>query len=284
MKTGLEIKNLSKSYKTFALEKVSFKLPKGAIMGLIGENGAGKTTLLNAILGVTPYNSGEILVDGNEQNEMATKETIGFVPDANFFQDYLRPNELGKIMSGVYRQWNTKEYKEYLQAFSIDESKKIKELSLGMKKKLLLATALCHNAKLLVLDEMMNGLDPVARSEIRDILMDYIQDEEHSVLISSHITEDLEKISDYITLLHNGKIVLCQNKDTLLQQYGILKCGKQEFSEIASSDYIGFRTNTFGCEALVRDRFAIEKKYKNAVIDNVKLEDIMIFMARSEKA
>lgn len=285
MELGLEIKNLTKHYDSFSLNQVSIKLPKGSIMGLIGENGAGKTTLIKAILGATGYEQGEILINGKSLSidDTATKETIGFVPDANFFHDFLSPREVGKVMQGIYKHWDFAQYKAYLERFSIAENKKIKTLSLGMKKKLLIATALCHNAKLLILDEMMNGLDPVARSDIRDLLMEFIQEEDCSIFISSHITEDLEKICDYITLIQNGTVFLSQNKDNLMQQYGILKCGKNEFAGIDKADYLSFRENGFGYEALVSNRNLIEKKYQNILIDKASLEDIMIFLARGEK-
>lgn len=284
MKCSVEVKGLTKRYSAFSLEQISFGLPQGSIMGLIGKNGSGKTTLLNAILGVVPYEEGEVLINGKSQFEnVFQKEDIGFVPDAHFFNDILTPQEIGKIMKGIYRQWDEKQYADCLEKFSLQANKKMKELSLGMKKTLLISVALSHQPKLLLLDEVMNGLDPVARSEIRDIMLDFIQDEEHSILISSHIMEDLEKICDYITLIHNGKVVLSRNKDCLLSQYGILKCGKTELENIEPADYIGVRENAYGYEALVNDRVGIQKKYRELLIDSVSLEDIMIFLAREEQ-
>ena len=285
MEFSLETKNLTKHFESFSLEKVSIQLPKGSIMGLIGENGSGKTTLLNTLLGVSKYDEGEIYVHGKNINEnnTAAKELIGFVPDANFFPDSLQPNQIGKIMKGVYGGWNEKLFESYLDRFAIPKTMGIKKLSLGMKKKLLIAVSLSHQAKILLLDEVMNGLDPVARSDIRDILMEFIQDEECSILISSHIMEDLEKICDYITLIHNGKVAVSRNKDILLEEYGILKCSKKDFEGVDEKDYISCRHNAFGFEALVADRFGTKKKYGHLLVDEVGLEDIMVFLARSER-
>lgn len=285
MNNNIEVRNLTKRYDAFALEQINLTVPKGCIMGLIGKNGSGKTTLLNAILGVTGYEEGEIYINGsgNQQNSQQ-HEQIGFVPDANFFNDNLTPQEIGKIMKGIYRQWDEKQYFDYLKEFALDANKKMKALSLGMKKKLLIAVALSHHAKILILDEVMNGLDPVARSEIRDMMLSFLQDEECSIFISSHIMEDLEKVCDYITLIDQGKVVLSCNKDYLLNQFGVLKCGKKEFETIDPSDYVSYRENAFGYEALVNDRIAMQKRYKHLVIDNVQLEDIMIFFARGDKS
>ena len=213
----LEIHHLSKDYGTFRLEDVSFSLPRGVIMGLIGENGAGKSTTINCILGEVQKSGGEITLFGQAQaaSEKENKDRIGVVFDENHFPDLFTPKELGQVMAGVYSHWDWAAYHAFLARFSLREDQKIKDFSKGMKVKLAFAVALSHGAELLILDEATSGLDPIVRDEVLDLLLDFVQDERHGVLVSSHITSDLEKVADYITFLHQGKLVFTPGKGSV---------------------------------------------------------------------
>ena len=231
MENILEVKNLSKKYDGFELKDVSINLPKGSIMGFIGENGAGKTTTIKAILNILNDYTGEIKIFNldNKQNEKQIKEDIAVVLDDSFLSEYLNPNDINKIMKEIYIKWDEKLYFEYLNTFKLSKDKMIKDFSSGMKMKLKIITALSHHPKLLILDEPTSGLDPVARNEILDLFQDFIQDEEHGVLVSTHITSDLEYIADYITFINSGEIIFTKTRDELLDSFGIVKCSKEEF-------------------------------------------------------
>lgn len=209
MVSALQITDLTKEYPGFKLDHVSFTLPQGTIMGLIGENGAGKSTTINAILDLIKRDEGSVTFWGEElsENPRQLKENIGVVFDGINFYETLTPAKVGKISAAAYRQWNPAAYKDYLDKFQLPSNQEIKTFSKGMKMKLCIANALSHDSKLLILDEATSGLDPVMRDDILDIFLDYIQDENHSILMSSHITTDLEKIADYVTFIHEGKIV-----------------------------------------------------------------------------
>lgn len=285
MEPVIEVENLCKEYESFRLQNVSFKLPKGSIMGFIGENGAGKTTTIKLILNLISRQSGKIKVMNmdNIHDEKRMKEDIGVVFDESYFHENLTPNEISKVLRFIYRRWDEKLYQGYLKQFNIPADKTIKQLSKGMKMKLSIATALSHHPKVLILDEATSGLDPVMRNEILDLFMEFIQDEEHAILISSHIINDLEKIADYITFIHEGKIVLSEQKDVLLQSYGICKCGQRDFDQMAREDRIGVRKNQFGYEVLVKAKSHIRRKYPSMMIEPCSLEDIMLFYVRGEK-
>lgn len=279
MEYNLQIEGLSKQYDNFKLNNISFNLPKGCIMGFIGENGAGKTTTINLLLNLIKKDSGNIKIFGldNIQKEKEIKEQIGVVLDESFFHNNLKPTDISKIMKNTYKTWDNALFNQYLRKFKIPENKIIKELSKGMRAKLEIATALGHKPKLLILDEATSGLDPVIRNEILDIFLDFIQDEENSILISSHITSDLEKVADYITFIHDGNIIFCETKDNLIYSYGILKCGLGDFDKIDKGDYISYRKNNFGYEFLVKNKQEAKYKYKNYIVDNINIEDIMLF-------
>ncbi|MGN9163767.1 ABC transporter ATP-binding protein [Tissierellaceae bacterium HCP3S3_D8] len=281
----LSVENLSKKYNGFHLKDVGFNIPKGSIVGLVGENGAGKTTTIKLILNLIKRDSGSIKILGldNIENEKEIKERIGVVLDENYFHDNLRPVDISRIMKSIYNNWNEDIFFEYLVKFKIPKDKIVKEFSKGMKMKLSIAAALCHDPQLLILDEPTGGLDPVVRSEILDIFLDFIQDEEKSILFSTHITSDLDKIADYIIFIHDGKIVFNEDKDELVDNYGIIKCGAEDFNRLEKSDIVGYRKNKFGYEVLVNNRREVENKYKNLVIDSVNLEDIMLFYIRGER-
>ncbi len=282
---SLVVDNVSKKYKDFKLDNVSFELPKGSIMGFIGENGAGKSTTIKAILNLINRESGTISVFGldNIKDEKQIKEDIGIVLDESNFPDNLTLKNISLIFKNIYKSWDDDVYYSYTKRFSLPNDKIIKEYSRGMKMKLAIATALAHKPKLLILDEATSGLDPVVRNEILDVFLDFIQDEEHSILVSSHITSDLEKIADYITFIHQGKIVFSKSKDTLLYEYGILKCKSEDFNLINKSDIMAYKKNDFSYEILINNKENARKKYSNCVIDNASLEDIMLLLVKGER-
>lgn len=284
MTNSIEISGLCKSYGDFALDHIDLTLPGGAILGLIGENGAGKTTTIKCILNLIRRDAGTIALMGydNIAQEQQAKAEVGVVLDECFFHDTLRPRDLHAILSRVYKTWDRDLYGSYLKKFQLPEGKFIKEFSRGMKMKLSLAAALAHHPKLLILDEATAGLDPVVRDEILDEFLGFIQDEDHSILISSHITSDLEKVADYITYLHQGRVVLSEAKDVLQDSYGRLACTAQQLSTIQPEDLVRVRKGSYGCEALVSDRAAFHKKYPQLMVEPISLEDIMLFIGKGE--
>ena len=285
MNDSLEVKNLCKKYNGFELKNINLKLPKGMIMGLIGENGAGKTTTIKSILNLIKIDNGEIKIFGlnMKENERKIKEDIGVVLDDSFFSEYLNPTDINKIMRKIYKNWDEKLYYKYLKDFKLPKNKISKEFSSGMKMKLKIAVALSHHPKLLILDEPTSGLDPVARSEILDIFQDFIQNEENSIFVSSHITSDLEHIADYITFINDGEIVLSKTRDELLEKYGIVKCSKSEFEKIDKDDYVKFKVNKYEYDVLVEDKSKFKRKYDFKIIDKTTLDDIMLIYIKGEK-
>ena len=285
MHDSLEVKNLCKKYNEFELKNINLKLPKGMIMGLIGENGAGKTTTIKAILNLINTDNGEIKIFGLniKENEKKIKEDIGVVLDDSFLSEYLNPTDINKIMKKIYQNWDEKLYFKYLEDFKLPKNKISKEFSSGMKMKLKIAVALSHHPKLLILDEPTSGLDPVARSEILDIFQDFIQNEENSIFVSSHITSDLEHIADYITFINEGKIVLSKTRDELLEMYGIVKCSKSEFEKIDKNDYVKYKVNRYEYDVLVEDKSKFKRKYDFKIIDKPTLDDIMLIYIKGEK-
>lgn len=280
----LQVQNLCKNYKTFHLKNVSFSVPKGSIMGFVGENGAGKTTTIKLILNEIKRDGGSINIFGldNIKDERKVKEQIGVVFDDCYFHKEFSAADIAKILRKIYANWDQAQYESYLRKFSLAPDKKINEYSKGMKMKLSIACALAHNPKLLILDEATSGLDPIMRSEILDIFLEFIQDEEHSVLFSSHITSDLEKVADYVTFIHEGSIIFSRSKDDLLYQYGILKCGSGDLSKINKSDIVRCRKNSFECEILVADKQQAKRKYPNFVVDNATLDEIMLLYVKGD--
>lgn len=285
MENILEVKNLSKKYNNFELKNINFNLPKGMIMGLIGENGAGKSTTIKSILNLINTNSGEIKIFGlnNKKNEKKIKEEIGVVLDDSFLSETLTPVDINKIMKNIYRNWDEKLYFKYLEDFKLPKDKKTKEFSNGMKMKLKIATAISHHPKLLILDEPTSGLDPVARNDILDIFQDFIQDEEHGILVSSHITSDLEHIADYITFISQGEIIFTKTRDELLDNYGIVKCSENEFKKINNNDYLKYKKSRYEYDILVENKLEFKRKYDIQVIDKPSIEDIMLIYIKGEK-
>lgn len=273
---GIKIENLSKKYEDFELKDVSFNVPCGSIVGLIGENGAGKSTTIKAILDLTEKESGVVEILGSTTLDKETKEHIGVVFEGNNFPEELNAKELNNVLKNIYKYWNEEKFYGLLYDFKLPIQKKIKDYSRGMKMKLAILVALSHDTKLLILDEATNGLDPIIREEILDILLDFIQDETHTVLLSSHITSDLEKIADYIVFIKNGTVFLNASKDELIYEYGILKCKKEDFDKIDKEDIITYikRENIY--EILIYDKKEKKNKYKDLNIDTVTLDDIML--------
>lgn len=278
----IEIRNVSKKFKNFSLDNVSLDIPKGCITGLIGENGAGKSTLIKIILNLMRYENGSVKVFGMDsvKNSIDIKKRTGVVFDETNFPDVMKVKNISDVMKNIYENWNSDLFFRYIKQFSIPENIEIKKFSKGMKMKLMIATALSHNPDLLILDEATSGLDPIIRDEILDIFLEFIQNENKSILISSHITSDLEKISDYIAFIHNGKILFNEPKDELPFIYGIIKCGLDEFENIPKDSVIGFRKNQFGVEALVKRDMIHNKK---SDILKPSLEDIMLYTVRGQK-
>lgn len=281
----LEVKDLEKKYKDFTLDKISFSIPSGTIVGLIGENGAGKSTTINAILNLIKKDGGEIKVLGKEMTDSDTgmRNEIGVVFDGNNFYDTLTPRKIGNIMAKVYSNWDMSCFEDYLKRFQLPVSKEIKQFSKGMKMKFTIAVALSHNPRLLILDEATSGLDPIVRDEVLDIFLDFVQDETHAVLVSSHITSDLEKIADYITFIHKGKLIFSLSKDELIYNYGIIKCGREQFMKMESDDIITYRKKDYEYEILVSDKTKMERKYKNCLMNDVTIDDIMFLYVKGEK-
>lgn len=284
MTNSIEVQGLCKSYGDFSLRDINLTVPGGTIMGLIGENGAGKTTTIKCILNLIRRDEGTITLLGhdNQREERAAKLEVGVVLDECFFHDSLRPRDLKRILGPVYPAWDNGLYEDYLKKFRLPEDKYIKEFSRGMKMKLSLAAALAHHPKLLILDEATAGLDPVVRDEILDEFLGFICDEDHAILISSHITSDLEKAADYITYIHQGQVVLSEAKDDILDHYGRVGCSAADLRVIDPGDLLRVRRGSFGCEALVADRGAFRRKYPRLAVDKVKLEDIMLFVGKGE--
>ncbi len=282
---GIEIRNLTKTYSGFHLDNISFTVPQGCIMGLIGENGAGKTTTIKAMLNLIRRDNGVIRFFGKEmgKDERAIKEDIGVVFEESGFHDSLTAAGVSKIMGRLYSRWDEPLFGQYLARFQLPRDKAVKEFSRGMRMKLSIAAALSHHPRLLILDEATSGLDPVMRSEILDEFLTFMQDEEHTVLMSSHITGDLEKVADYITFLHQGKLVFSSEKDRLLDHYGILRCGARDAEKIDPADVAGQRRNAFGCEFLVKDRAACRRKYHGCTVDGATLDEMMLFYLKKSQ-
>ncbi len=284
MENVIEIQQLTKSYPNFTLSNINLEVPKGMIMGLIGENGAGKTTLIKAILNIIEPSNGIITIfnKDNITYEKQVKEEIGVVLDDAFFADTLKVKDIVKIVKHLYQNWDQETFKSYLQQFNLPDDQVVKTFSKGMKKKLEIAVALSHHPKLLILDEPTSGLDPIARNEILDILRDFIQDEEHAILLSSHITSDLEHIADYITFINDGRLLFTTTQDDLLNNYGLIKCSEQEFAQIDKTDYVSFKRNLYNYELLTTDKIALSVKYPNLIIDRASIEDIMLLYIKGE--
>jgi ABC-2 type transport system ATP-binding protein len=279
---AIEISGLCKSYKDFKLDNINITLPSGGIMGLVGENGAGKSTTIRLIMNSIKSDSGKVTVLGTDNKSAKfqdVKEDIGIVLDEAYFPEVLNAANVNSIMKNTYKNWDEKCYFEFADKFSLPLKKPFKDFSRGMKMKLAIDVALSHHPKLLILDEATSGLDPMVRDEVLDILNDFTRDETHSVLLSSHIVSDLEKICDYIAFIHKGKLLFCEEKDRLLEEYGMLRMSKSDFEAIDEKAVVGKKVSDYCVEALV---------LKNAVsgafaTERPSIEDIILFIARGEK-
>ncbi len=279
---AIEINSLTKHYDGFTLDNVSLAVPRGSIMGFVGQNGAGKTTTIRALLGINRPDSGSIKLFGQspDKNEAAIKSRIAVVFDELPFHECLNALQLDRIMGELYPKWDSGVFSAYLERFSLPRKKKFSQLSKGMKMKLQIAAALSHGAELLVMDEATSGLDPVVRSEMLDVFLEFIADEGHSILMSSHITSDLERIADSITFIHGGKILLSDQKDVILDDHRIIKCGADELSCIDSDDIISIRRSEFGCEVMVKNFSRNGRKYSNMIADRAALDEILLFAVK----
>lgn len=281
----LQVNNLTKQYSDFKLDNVSFSVPKGTIMGLIGENGAGKSTTINAILDLIKKDDGTVTFWGQElsSDPRRLKEDIGVVFDGINFYETLTPAKIGQISKAAYTQWDQHLYNEYLTKFQLPTKNEVKTFSKGMKMKLCIAVALSHHPKLLILDEATSGLDPVMRDDILDVFLDFVQDEQHSILMSSHITTDLEKIADYITFIHQGKVMFCKTKDELRYRYGIIRCGAALFDAIDKTEVLAYRKCDYQWDVLVADKEKARRKYKSTVVDDASIDDILLLYVKGEQ-
>lgn len=285
MTTALQITGLTKRYGDFLLDHVSFGVPTGSIVGLIGENGAGKSTTIRGVLGMIHKEAGRIALLGQDTEAMdpSLKEKVGVVlGDCNFSEE-LTPLRLSKVLRDVYSGWDQAYFETLLTQLHVPQNKKIKGLSRGTKMKLSIAAAMAHHPQLLILDEATSGLDPVVRDDILDLFLDFVQDERNSILVSSHITSDLEKVADYIVFLHEGRVVFCEAKDVLLECCGILKCGAEQFAKIEREDILACRKRDYEYQVLVRDGEQAIKKYPKALLVPTTLDEIMLLYVKGEE-
>ena len=278
---ALEIKNLTKAYPGFTLDNLNLTLPSGCIMGLIGENGAGKSTTIKLILDMIHKDSGSITILGKDNTDgiELTKEDIGVVMDEVGIPECLTVKQVGKVMKNTFRNWDDAEYTRLIQKLALPDKKQFKEFSRGMKMKLGIAIALSHKAKLLILDEATSGLDPVVRDEVVEMLSDFTRDENHSILISSHIVSDLEKLCDYIAFIHKGKLLLCEEKDQLLAEYGLIHCTSEEQQNLPANAIKYKKENPYGIEVMV---------LRNAVpagvnVSPISIEELFVFMVKEAR-
>ena len=281
----IELKNVVRDYGDFKLDHISFAVPEGSVCGFIGQNGAGKTTTINLILDIINRDEGEINLFGKpvDQNHAYVREDVGVVFDEMGFHEFMTAKDINIMMKNIYKNWDEKVFFEYLKKFSLPSKKKCGAFSRGMRMKLQIAAAMSHKAKLLIMDEPTSGLDPIVRNEIIGIFRDFVVEEDHTILLSSHITGDLEKIADEVVFIDGGKIVLSGNKDEILEKHGILKCKKEEASKVSETLIVGVEEEAYSTSILVNDRHAAAKLYPDMVMEEAALEDIMIYYVNAEK-
>ena len=275
----IEIRGLCKHYRDFSLDHLDLDLPAGCVLGLVGENGAGKSTTIRLIMDALERDGGTVSVLGVDNKSpafMDVKQDVGVVLDETCVPEVINARQLGKIMAGTYKNWDQAAYEGWIERFRLPADKKVKDYSRGMTMKLGIAAALSHNAKLLLLDEATGGLDPMVREELLEVFADFAAQDGHGVLLSSHIVSDLERICDYIAFLHKGKLVLCEEKDVLLDKYAVLKCTKEQLANIPQEAVHGKRVGTYGVEALVER----ELVPNGLVLDRAALEDIILYMVK----
>ena len=286
MTNAIELSHIQKTFPQFALRDVSLAVPTGTICGLVGENGAGKSTLIRILMGALRPESGRATVLGADTaapDFPAVREDIGVVLDEGCFPETLTAPQVGRIMAATYRRWEQDTFDAYCKRFGLPEKTAFKDYSRGMKMKLTIAAALSHQARLLVLDEATSGLDPVVRDDILDLFLEFVQEEDHAILVSSHITSDLEKVADYIVFLHQGRVVFCKPKDELRYRYGVLRCGQAQFADLDPADMVACRRQDYEWEVLVADRDAARRKYPKAVVDPATMDEIMLLYVKGER-
>lgn len=287
MENILELQQISKTFpkSNFTLDNVSFSLPYGSILGFVGENGAGKTTTISCILNTIIKDSGTVKLFGREMTDTDTdmREKIGVVYDGDNFPAYWTAKQLSQVMAGLYAQWDNSLFQKYLEDFHLPPKQKIKQYSRGMTMKLAIAAALSHHPQLLILDEATSGLDPIMRDEMLDVFLDFVQEEDHSILLSSHITSDLEKVADYITFIHNGKLIMTVSKNDLIYHYSVLRCKESQFLALDPGDILAYRKRDYQIDVLVPDGKEAERKYKGVVADHVSVDEIMLLLVKGER-
>lgn len=284
MENILELENISKAFpkSNFTLNDITFSLPYGTILGFVGENGAGKTTTIGCILNTVMKDSGTVRLFGQEMKDgdVDIREKIGVVYDGDNFPGIWTASQLSQVMKGFYKNWDTALFQKYLSDFGLPATQKIKHFSRGMTMKLAIAVALSHHPHLLILDEATSGLDPIMRDEMLDVFLDFVQEENHSILLSSHITSDLEKVADYIAFIHNGRLILTASKDDLIYHYAVLRCKENQFQMLDHSDIISYRKRDFQIDVLVSDGKEAHKKYRDVVVDHVSIDEIMLLLVK----
>lgn len=279
IENALELRHVSRSFGNFALQDVSFVLPQGCILGLIGENGAGKSTTIRLIMDTLRRDAGEILVLGQDNTAPAfqnLKEEIGVVLDEAYFPEILTVNQVNVVMKNTYRQWDENLFYEYIGRFDLPKNLSFKDFSRGMKMKLAIATALSHHPKLLILDEATSGLDPIVRDEVLEIFSEFTRDERRAILISSHILSDLEKLCDYIAFLHQGRLKFCEEKDRLLERYGVVHCTREQFSQLPREAVLGMDSSAYGVRALIL-RGGVSSAFR---VERATVEDIILLLTK----
>ncbi|MBO4976944.1 MAG: ABC transporter ATP-binding protein [Lachnospiraceae bacterium] len=278
---AIEIHDLQKVYQDFTLDHLNLSLPQGCVMGLVGENGAGKSTTIKLIMNMIKRDGGKVTVLGrdNRKHFELTKEDIGVVLDEVGFPQCMTAKQVGKVMAHAYRNWDRELYSALLEKLSVPADKPFSDFSRGMKMKLGISVALSHHPKLLILDEATSGLDPVIREEVLDMFNEFTREENHSILMSSHIVSDLEKICDYIAFLHKGRLLLCEEKDVLLGEYGIIHCTPEQFKELDVSAVKGKKKSSYGIEVLVKR----ESIPEGIAVSPVSIEEIFLFMVKEER-
>ena len=281
----IELKNVVKDYGDFKLDHISFAVPEGSVCGFIGQNGAGKTTTINLILDIINRDEGEISLFGKpvDKDHAYVREDVGVVFDEMGFHEFMTAKDINIMMKNIYKNWDEVAFFDYLKKFSLPSKKKCGAFSRGMRMKLQIAVAMSHKAKLLIMDEPTSGLDPIVRNEMIGIFRDFVVEEDHTILLSSHITGDLEKIADEVVFIEGGKIVFSGNKDEILEKHGILKCKKEEASKVSEALIVGVEKEAYSTSILVNDRQAAAKLYPDMVIEEAALEDIMIYYVNAKK-
>ncbi|MCI8790707.1 MAG: ABC transporter ATP-binding protein [Lachnospiraceae bacterium] len=284
MENILELHQVSKTYSKsdFTLDSLSLSLPYGAILGFVGENGAGKTTTIDCILNTVRKDSGTVKLFGREMGDEDTdiREKIGVVYDGDNFPGFWTATHLSRVMAGLYAQWDDALFQKYLEEFRLPPRQKIRSYSRGMTMKLALAAALSHHPQLLILDEATSGLDPIMRDDMLDVFLEFVQEESHSIFLSSHITSDLDKIADYIAFLHMGKLIMTVSRNDLAYKYGVMRCRESQFSALHPEDMIAYRKRDFQIDVLVSDVEAARNKYRDAVIDHVSVDEVMLLLVK----